>query len=357
MALQIRRGNNAERILITPLPGELIYVTDYQTAAPGTNAVYVGDGSTSGGVPVAVSPALAGTMVGNINLGGNGINGTGTISITGNIANIGSLTVTGNIVGVGNISRTGNATLVGDVNVSGTIAAALFAGDFLGSVFADDSSAPLVDAITNTFNGVGITLTASTATTFIDGASLSFEDSSDPLIPFTIGSDAVPVGILVKSNKALTFDAQQGTVEGLDSAGTLVFQLYRGTAAVKEDVQQNDILAGMSALAYNSGLYKFAGTYGFTIENPAGSPPGIAPSTFIVGSSSAANDFGNGLYSSAEGALRFTSEGILKVPVLRVGSFNDTGQGDIIPVAGMIIFNSQSNTFRGYNGSAWVDLS
>lgn len=370
MALQIRRGTNAERTLITPLPGELIYVTDYLTAPPGTNAVYVGDGSTSGGIPVAVTPVLAGTLAGNVNLGGNEINGTGSISITGNISNSGTLTVTGNIVGVGNISRTGNLTLTGDATVSGTIAAATFEGDFLGSLFADDSSGPLVNAITNTFNGAGITLTSSTATTVIDGSSLSFEDTSDPLIPFTIGSDDVPVGILVKANKGLTFEAQQGTVEGLDSAGTLIFQLYRGTAAIKEDVQAGDILAGMSALAYNSGLYKFAGTYGFTIENPAGAPPGTAPSTFIVGSASALDDFGNGIFAAAEGALRFTSEGILKVPVMRVGSFDNTGEGDISPEIGMIIFNTQTGKFRGYvndtglagGGSSngipgWVDLN
>ena len=357
MALQIRRGTNAERILITPLPGELIYVTDYQTAPPGTNAVYVGDGSTSGGVPVAVSPVLAGTLAGNINLGGNTINGAGAISITGNITNTGVLTVTGNIAGVGNISRTGNLTLIGDASISGTVSATTFEGDFLGSVFGDDSSGPLVNVITNTFNGTGITLTSSTATTIIDGASLVFEDTSDPLRLFTIGSDEVPVGVLIKANKGLTFDAQQGTAEGLDSAGTLIFQLYRGTAAVKEDVQEGDILAGMSALAYNSGLFKFAGTYGFTIENPAGAPPGTAPSTFVVGSSSALDDFSAGDFTTAEGALRFTSEGILKVPVIRVGSFDNTEEGDITPEIGMIIYNTTSNKFRGYTNTGWVDLN
>ncbi len=45
MPLQIRRGNNAERQQITPAAGELIYVTD-------TKVVYIGDGTTQGGVPV-----------------------------------------------------------------------------------------------------------------------------------------------------------------------------------------------------------------------------------------------------------------------------------------------------------------
>jgi|TARA_B110000858_G_C17781233_1_gene464909 hypothetical protein len=45
MALRLRRGTNAERQLITPAQGELIYTTD-------TKALYIGDGSTAGGIIV-----------------------------------------------------------------------------------------------------------------------------------------------------------------------------------------------------------------------------------------------------------------------------------------------------------------
>lgn len=45
MALRLRRGTNAERQLITPAEGEIVYTTD-------TKLLYVGDGSTVGGVPV-----------------------------------------------------------------------------------------------------------------------------------------------------------------------------------------------------------------------------------------------------------------------------------------------------------------
>ena len=48
MALQIRRGTDAQRQGITPLAGELIFTTD-------TKKLFVGDGSTVGGVQVAVS--------------------------------------------------------------------------------------------------------------------------------------------------------------------------------------------------------------------------------------------------------------------------------------------------------------
>lgn len=43
MALRLRRGTDAERLLITPAEGELIYTTD-------TKKVYIGDGVTPGGL-------------------------------------------------------------------------------------------------------------------------------------------------------------------------------------------------------------------------------------------------------------------------------------------------------------------
>ena len=43
--LQVKRGTDAARQTITPVEGELIYTTD-------TKEVYVGDGSTVGGIVV-----------------------------------------------------------------------------------------------------------------------------------------------------------------------------------------------------------------------------------------------------------------------------------------------------------------
>jgi hypothetical protein len=45
MALRLRRGTDAERLLITPVEGELIYTTD-------TKLLYAGDGTTAGGTLV-----------------------------------------------------------------------------------------------------------------------------------------------------------------------------------------------------------------------------------------------------------------------------------------------------------------
>jgi len=46
MALRLRRGTDAERQLITPAEGEIIYTTD-------TKSVYIGDGTTVGGIIIS----------------------------------------------------------------------------------------------------------------------------------------------------------------------------------------------------------------------------------------------------------------------------------------------------------------
>jgi hypothetical protein len=43
--MQIKRGSDSDRQGVVPLAGELFYSTD-------TKEVYVGDGTTSGGVPI-----------------------------------------------------------------------------------------------------------------------------------------------------------------------------------------------------------------------------------------------------------------------------------------------------------------
>lgn len=56
MALRLRRGTDAERLLITPAEGELIYVTDFQTA--NVSPLWIGNGTTVGGNPVDTTAFL-----------------------------------------------------------------------------------------------------------------------------------------------------------------------------------------------------------------------------------------------------------------------------------------------------------
>ena len=207
MALQIRRGTDAQRQGITPKAGEPIFTTD-------TKKLYVGDGSTAGGIVVDttgnqitdiiedITPQLGGPL----DLNNQNIVGTGNIAISGQIsANAidlkGSLfaddstllvdgingrivgpvfanvtgDVTGNVTGnlQGNVEGgsikasngavvldagngtttpaefTGNATGNHGGTFSGSILAdGTLSGDLIGSVFGDDST-PIIDGLRN----------------------------------------------------------------------------------------------------------------------------------------------------------------------------------------------------------------
>jgi len=94
MSLQIRRGTGAQLANITPVVGEMIYTTD-------TKQVFVGDGSTAGGIPIAVGGGgtVTANLVGNVTGSLNGV----LVSVSGNV-------ITGNILAGGYASVAGNIT-------------------------------------------------------------------------------------------------------------------------------------------------------------------------------------------------------------------------------------------------------
>lgn len=189
MALQIRRGSDVDRQGIIPKAGEPIFTTD-------TKKLYIGDGSTAGGIIVDTTSGISNVVEdtspqlgGNLDLNNNTINGTGNINITGQISasavdlkgsifgddstllvdGVNSVipasvisgtlsnnlngTVTGNVTGNVTGDLTGNVTgnTTGDLtgNVFGTVFGQV-QGDVSGSIFADDS--------TLIFDGINLTL-------------------------------------------------------------------------------------------------------------------------------------------------------------------------------------------------------
>lgn len=113
MALQIRRGLAADRTNFTPASGELIFTTD-------TKLVYIGDGSTAGGVSVGVSS-------GGVS---DGDKGDITVSSSGTVWTIDALAVTNakiNDVAWSKVSGT-PTTLAGYGISDGITSAAVAAG-------------------------------------------------------------------------------------------------------------------------------------------------------------------------------------------------------------------------------------
>jgi hypothetical protein len=128
MPLQIKRGTNTQRLAYTPSQGELVYVTDYDTA--GVAPVWIGTGDVgtpyaeigggSGGITELASDTTP-ELGGNLDLAGFEITGIGDIDITGTISSTGAIT------------------------------SPAFVGDFQGSVFSDNSTL-IIDSINEILN-------------------------------------------------------------------------------------------------------------------------------------------------------------------------------------------------------------
>ena len=181
MALKIRRGTNAERIAgggVVFAEGELIYVTD-------TDALYIGDGVTPGGILLANGELgdlstyiTANSSAGDdgelelnkpLNLNNQDIIGTGNINITGNIVATGNIDIgdnSGDTVTItaqvdSNITPTQDSTFslgsqskrwqnvyAAGLSVDGQIDAVSISANTVA-----DNSTVMVNVATNTFTG------------------------------------------------------------------------------------------------------------------------------------------------------------------------------------------------------------
>ena len=279
MALRLRRGTNAERQLLTPLQGELIYATD-------TKKLYVGDGAAVGGILVGpiennLVNDLTPQLGGDLDLNSNNITGTGNINIDGTITatgNIGlgdadddSITVGGVINSslrpaqtqtytLGTENRqwqhvyTGGATIdqeltVESIALSGnivnnasstiynattdTLIAANIQGDITGSVLSDDSSTIFVDADQFRVGNGTLTLNADV-----------IESSTNEL---TIGSTQL-TEVTVNSNN---FTMSRTGIDA--STDNMPFSTIQGSRASNADVQVGDLIGAFAVAGLSGG--------------------------------------------------------------------------------------------------------
>jgi len=140
MALQLRRGTDAERQTIIPQTGELIYTID-------TKLLYVGDGATTGGIIISEGNALRDLvgdttpqLGGSLDLNSFNINGSGNLDIDGNAtvfntstdtlaSNTGTEILLNNNINLNSLSIVGP----GAINVDGSIVSAAVNTDLLSS--------------------------------------------------------------------------------------------------------------------------------------------------------------------------------------------------------------------------------
>lgn len=458
MALRLRRGTNTDRLTATFAEGELVYVTDYDSA--GVSPLWIGDGSTAGGNEIVAgsggSPSLAlndltdvnttsiennilayvsgqwtnidpaslgiggvveGTeyaidIQGNVNgtdstliidassrtvtanlfIGsGAGLtdinlvdlddvfaygaveddvltyNGTGWVPAPSQGIELGQtygINIEGNVLGLdssiiinattGIITGNVNGDLTGNVigNVLGDVTGNV-TGDLKGSVFGDDST-PIVDAITNTVTGT-----------------LVGNVTSD-LISFGTELDIVNTEVGIISNIKLknTSEAQYLKFERTDT-GTVSNQTI-GLIGF-DQIDDTGTTTYTSMAFWHSGIYiansqtgVFAPTNYLGFENgnlcvgdysaEAGFRLDVKGNTIIRGDVTASAFIGSVMADDSTTIIDGIDGNITAPGYVQFGSFTTTERNAITAAAGMVIWNTTTSQFEGFDGTNWINL-
>jgi hypothetical protein len=378
MALQVRRGTNAERLQITPAEGELIYTVD-------TKQLYVGDGTTAGGnasiagtidsLLADSSPQLGGTL----DLNNNDITGTGNINITGTIQasgniNLGDgvgsdiLVIGGSIQGhlvpdvdathhLGSPSKYWNNAWLNQLTVDSQITAERIQADLI----ADDSTVVFNAAtgqiaaaqLVGTFTGnvVGDTQGHHVGTVDGDLSGSVFADDSTLIIDAQNRRFTGTINGTTRMNSSDETEVQL-TLESLENTSKINLRRESATS-----------LAGNTSLQY--------GTISFGREDTSGvlttAIMFARENEFRIGQSSTGafgvesvyitwkdNKLGLGKTNPAE-QLDMSGNAIID-GFVQFGSLTTVERDALTAANGMVIYNSTDNKFQGYENGSWVNL-
>ena len=391
MALQVRRGTNAERLGITPAQGELIFTTD-------SKRLYVGDGATVGGLASAgLESLIADTtpqLGGNLDLNGQNITGTGNISIDGsitatgtinlgddpadNVSILGSLTtsltpVTDSSSDIGSTSKRWRNGYFAGLTVDGQ----LNVGRIMGDLIADDSTV-VFDASTGLVAAAQLTGTLpagvipAAMTSNITG---SLTGNADGAHTGTLDGDVS--GSVFGDDSTLLVDGVNSTITGtvtgaLDTTGLTINQIYADNT--RTDVLQFKKYSGTKDAPSEPGNFARAGL-GFSSwdsstsdyineavifsyhQTAGGGYLGLSPvstdyTTFFDTALELDGKAQKMIVSAKKGS---TFDGPMSPAVYADNTARDTAIAT--PTAGMMVFNTTGTKFQGYTGSAWVDLN
>ena len=359
MALRLRRGTNAERLLVTPKEGELIYTTD-------TKLIFAGDGSQIGGNVIAgLASVLADTtpqLGGNLDLNSKNITGVGNINIDGTITApqfegnlhaddstvaydsatqqliVHDITTSGHIrPSSNNVRDIGSSTakfrngylntlqvgtLVGSVSVTGTLTAGLVDSDLTGSVFGDDSSI-LVDGINGSIH----------ASEFVPANSIV--NISTP----SAAATSVKQRIISQDNDSELILTRKSTSDLSASAATF------GTITFQRDDSGGE-KSGAIIIGNRNSLYLMA--------DSAGSFADASLAVTLTDGKLAVGSFGPAT-EKLEVTGNVKASGFIMPGVYATTSARDTAHAS--PANGQIIYLTATHKFQGYANSAWVNLN
>ena len=408
MALRLRRGTDAERQIITPVEGELVYVTD-------TKELYIGDGTTVGGI--RVTGEVADTLDGLTDV-------DAALPQDGDVLVYDSLTSewesvqllladlpdvnTDGILDGQVLAWDGDAQTFVPANNEG--GGSTIVGDLVGSVFADDSSV-IVDAIDNRIiaqqiisNGFEGTLTGQlagsvfaedNATVIVDGTnnrviaeeissnvflgdingSILGDDSSIVLnhetgeligslnttssqfelatitsdITFNLGASDAPMDLVLNLSDNLR--VKQAITPG-NIVGFTTNEISRGSIESPTAVQTDDELGGLLIKGYNGSTYANAGVISFIVDSTSSITDGgdfIKSIVAISASTDTSQNESDALLLDSAGVV--TSNAFVANAYMQLPTYADATARDAAitsPAEGMTVFNTALQKFQGY---------
>jgi hypothetical protein len=381
MALQIRRGTDTQRQTIRFNAGELVYTTDYKD-------LFVGDGSTDGGIRIAPIKSLNG-------LTGSAATGALTIT-TDNVAagatnkyysstqariDAGAALVAGNVGNTG-ISFTYNtgANSITAVVTAGGYSLPTAAPTELGGVKISQGGlaidgAGLLSVVTPVSPGVAGHLAYYTGVNAVDNTGTGLTWSTTQVqLPGLVGGELRVVGLVDADKLILSRNLTNGGLfiatqnNGLSENDTfsistahssatdpIAMNLYRarGTIASPTNIQTNDEVFNIRFIGITPGAPAGGGLVAQIGAKVTGTvSTGITPGQLVVTVQNAAGALVEGLTVSAT-AVKAVSP--LQLPSYANGTARDAAITS--PAAGMMVFLADVSKFSGYNGAGWDNLN
>lgn len=395
MALKVLRGTTAQRTGYTPEVGEPVWDTD-------TSKLYVGDGSTPGGVAVDIAnnslalDDLTDVTVSAPPVGGNGLvyDAGNSVFIPGDPTKLDDKSIDAlsdvdltTPATVGQVLKWDGAKFVpaDDTSVEGTglVTGATYPINIDGTTFGDVYS---VDGGTQVVNGttgrvVGNVYNTAEDTKIVDTSNSSLAGSlysADRTVQVTDGSTGEVVGkinttqpsivdIRTKADTGLTFVADPGDASiainsaiggSQNSAGTISFYAFEGNYEARTPIQSGSIFGQIN--------------FGGSLTTAGGQVDDLQPA-IISAKLETASDGSTYPKSAIEMAViggpnipadvqraKFDADGVFSAPILQPGTYADATARDAAitsPAAGMMVFVTDVAKFQGYDGSAWVNLN
>jgi hypothetical protein len=380
MALQVRRGTNAERLGITPAAGELIFTTD-------TKQLYVGDGTTAGGITSiagTIDSLLADTtpqLGGTLDLNNHDITGTGNINITGTIQASGNINlgdgVGSDVINIGGVMSgdlVPNADATHDLGSTTaywkeafisqlTVDSQITAERVQADIIADDSTIVFNSAtgqiaaaqITGTFTGNVIGSVTGSVTGNVTGTldgdvtGSVFGDDSTPLV------DAVN-NVLTASKLTIP------VIAPTDPAGGITFETPGEPSRLLLQRNSDSAIGDTTPVGRLIFGYKVGDALPVTITSVSVTNDQLA----IIPQPGGTPNYNNYMKLYKTGTVQISMAGeISNAPgdaKLEVGGavlyepMTTTVRDALTAEAGMVVFNTTDTKLQVYDGSAWVNL-